>query len=61
MSLSIASIIQPMASLTSSSLGGAVLEKSLDTQRQTGEEAIDLIQSAAQVGNSSGRLLSVYA
>jgi hypothetical protein len=30
-------------------------------QRQSGEEAVDLIETASQVGSDSGRLLSVYA
>jgi hypothetical protein len=64
MPLSIGSLSQSVsAQSTNTAIGGAVLEKSLQTERQTGEEAVDLIQSAAQVGDSdsSGRMLSVYA
>jgi len=60
MSLSIASLGQS-PSVESGSFGGAALVKSLDVEHQTGEEAVDLIQTASHVGESSGGLLNVYA
>jgi hypothetical protein len=61
MSLSIGSLGQSVDLQPSSAVGGAVLEKSLDVERQAGQEAVDLIQTASHVGDSSGGLLSVYA
>jgi hypothetical protein len=61
MPISIGSLSSLTGASSSSSFGGAVLEKSLDVQREKGEEAVDLIQSASQVGDASRRLLSVYA
>jgi hypothetical protein len=60
MSLTIGSLSQSATLESTGAFGGAVMEKALDVERQTGEEAVDLIETAAQVGSTSGRQLSVY-
>jgi hypothetical protein len=62
MSFTIASLTQVATPSSDSATGAAVLVKSLQTERQQGAEALDLIESAGQAGDSggSGRLLSVY-
>ncbi len=61
MSLSISSLSQSVGVQSSTPVADAVLAKSLDAERQEGAEAVDLIQSAAALGDTSGRMLSVYA
>jgi hypothetical protein len=61
MSTSIGSLSSLAGVQSGGSFQGAALEKSLDVERQKGQEAVDLIQSATQVGDEGGRLLNVYA
>jgi hypothetical protein len=61
MSLSIGSLSQSAALQSTSIVAGAVMVKSLDVERQTGAEAVGLIETAAQVGSTSQGQLSVYA
>jgi hypothetical protein len=60
MSLSIASVVQSAANPALGGVAAAVMSKSLQQTKEQGQEAVDLIQSAAKPADD-GRVLSVYA